>query len=97
MFSDDQARAGYIGLHRHGEAVQESEDHLIANEEPEVVAEGLKVMKEHFGVPQSAVAREMRVQSGLLQSLLALPHEGHPGNVVNLLATSRPTRSIAPS
>jgi len=97
VFSDDQAKAGYIGLNRHGEAVQESEDHLIANEEPEVVAEGLKVMKEHFGVPQSAVAREMRVQSGLLQSLLASPHEGHAGNVVNLLATSRPTKGIAPS
>ncbi len=69
MFSEDQARAGYVGLNRHGEAVQESEDHLIAREEPEVIAESLKVMREHFGVPPSTVAREMRVQSGLLQTL----------------------------
>jgi len=89
VFSDDQARAGYVGLNRHGEALKESEDHLIANEEPEVVAESLKVMKEHFGVPQSAVAREMRVRPGLLQILLASPGEEHGGNVVELLSSRR--------
>lgn len=88
IFSDDQARAGYIGLNRHGEAVQESEDHLIANEEPEVIAESLKVMKDHFGVPQSAVAREMHVQPSLLQALLMSPSPESTGNVVSLLDTS---------
>ncbi len=92
MFSDDQARAGYVGLNRHGEAVQESEDHLIANEEPEVIAESLKVMKEHFGVPQSAVAREMRVQPSLLQTLLASSQTESVSNVVNLLTSGRLTR-----
>ena len=82
VFSDDQARAGYIGLNRHGEAVQESEDHLIANEAPEVITESLKVMKEHFGVPESAVAREMRVQPGLLQTLLMSSQPEGGGNVV---------------
>lgn len=97
MFSDDQARAGYIGLNRHGEALQESEDHLIANEEPEVIVESLKVMKEHFGVPQSAVARAMRVRPGLLQTLLASPPSEGADNVVRLLATDRSARSVAPS
>lgn len=83
VFSEDQARSGYMGLNRHGEALKESEDHLIANEEPEVIAEGLKVMREHFGVPQAAVAREMHVQPKLLQALLlSSPLEG-VGNVVN--------------
>jgi Zn-dependent peptidase ImmA (M78 family)/plasmid maintenance system antidote protein VapI len=93
MFSDDQARAGYIGLKRHGEALQESEDHLIANEEPEVIAESLKVMKEHFGVPQSAVAREMRVQPGLLQALLMSSNPEDAGNVVSFLSAGRSVRA----
>jgi Zn-dependent peptidase ImmA (M78 family) len=89
MFSDDQARAGYIGLNRHGEAVQESEDHLIAREEPEVIAESLKVMKEHFGVPQSTVAREMRVQPSLLQTLLMSSSSASANNVVSFLTAAR--------
>jgi Zn-dependent peptidase ImmA (M78 family) len=92
MFSDDQAKAGYVGLNRHGEALKEYEDHLIANEEPEVIAESLKVMKEHFGVPQSAVAREMRVQPSLLQTLLASSQTESVSNVVNLLTSGRLTR-----
>ncbi|KQW60466.1 helix-turn-helix domain-containing protein [Variovorax sp. Root411] len=88
VFSDDQARAGYVGLNRHGEALKESEDHLIANEKPEVIAESLKVMKEHYGVPQSAVAREMRVQPRLLQDLLELPQVELTGNVVSLRSST---------
>lgn len=84
VFSDDQARTGYVRLNRHGEAVQELEDHLIANEEPEVITESLKVMKEHFGVPQSAVARKMRIQPSLLQTLLVAPSAETKDNVVNL-------------
>ena len=89
VFSDDQARAGYIGLNRHGEAIQESEDHLIANEEPEVITESLKVMKEHFGVSQSAVAREMRVQPSLLETLLMSSNPEVSGNVISLSRASR--------
>jgi Zn-dependent peptidase ImmA (M78 family) len=89
MFSEDQAKAGYVGLNRHGEAVQESEDHLIAREEPEVIAESLKVMREHFGVPPSTVAREMRVQSGLLQTLLMTSSSVSSGNVVSFPTAGR--------
>lgn len=92
VFSDDQARAGYIRLNRHGEAVQESEDHLIANEEPEIITESLKVMQEHFGVPQSAIAREMHVQPRLLQALLRSSHPENAENVVSLLSVSRLSR-----
>jgi len=88
-FSDDQAKAGYVGLNRHGEALKESEDHLIPTETPEVVAESLKVMKEHFGVPQAAIAREMRVLPSLLQNLLALPQAEKSGNVIKFLGASR--------
>ncbi len=93
VFSDDQARAGYVGLNRHGEAVQESEDHLIANEEPEIISESLNVMKEHFGVPQSAVAREMRVQPGLLQALLMSSNPEDADNVVSFLSAGRTVRA----
>lgn len=84
VFSEDQARAGYIGLNRHGEAARESEDDMVAYEEPEVVVEGLKVMREHFGVPQSAVAREMHVRSSLLQTLLPSDLPASASNVVRL-------------
>ncbi len=89
VFTDDQARAGYVGLNRHGEALKETEDHLIASEEPEVVAESLKVMKEHFGVPQAAVAREMRVQPRLLQTLLEFPSSERSDNVVSLVESTK--------
>lgn len=92
VFTDDQARAGYVGLNRHGEALAEAEDHLIVKEEPEVVAESLRVMKEHYGVPQAALAREMRVQPRLLQALLELPGSGQPSNVLRL---TEPTRLLA--
>lgn len=94
MFSDDQARAGYVRLNRHGEALQESEDRLIENEEPEVITESLKVMKEHFDVPQSAVALEMCVQPSLLQGLLMSSNPENVSNVVSLFGASRMTRDV---
>jgi Zn-dependent peptidase ImmA (M78 family)/transcriptional regulator with XRE-family HTH domain len=84
IFTDDQARSGYVGLNRHGEAVKEVEDHLVAQEEPEVISESLNVMHEHYGIPLSAVAREMRVQPKLLQGLLTIPNPKARGNVVSL-------------
>lgn len=93
VFSDEQARAGYIRLNRHGEAVRESEDHLIAHEEPEIIAESLKVMREHFGVPQSAVAREMRVQPSLLQALLTSSNTESADNVVSFSNARRVVRA----
>ena len=97
MFSDEQAKAGYVGLHRHGEALKESEDHLIANEEPEVVSESLKVMREHFGVPQAAVAREMHVRPTLLQTMLTSDREENASNVVSLVRLNQSTREIQAS
>lgn len=87
VFSDDQARAGYVGLNRHGEAIREAEDHRIVSEDPEVLTESLKIMREHFGVPLSAVAREMRVHPELLLVLLDLPVAGPENNVVSLFGS----------
>jgi Zn-dependent peptidase ImmA (M78 family)/DNA-binding XRE family transcriptional regulator len=84
LFTEEQARAGYVGLNRHGEALRETEDHLIPSEEPEVIVESLKVMREHFGVPEAAVAREMRVQPQLLQTLLGRFDAESSANVVRL-------------
>ena len=89
MLTDDQARSGYVGLNRHGEALKESEDHLVAHEAPEVVSESLKVMEEHFGIPQATVAREMRVQPRLLQELLRTPHPTLKSNVISLHHATR--------
>lgn len=89
VFSDEQVKAGYVRLNRHGEALKESEDHLIPNELPEVVAESLNVMKMHFGVPQAAVAREMLVLPRLLEKLLARPDVELPTNVISFPGTGR--------
>lgn len=84
VFSDDQVRAGYITLKRHGEAIAENEDSLMPLETPEVVSDGLQVMNEQLGVPLSAVARQMGVQPRLLDDLLGKATESSDTNVVNL-------------
>lgn len=84
MFTEQQVKAGYIHLNRRGEATREQEDALMPNEQPEVVAESLKVMKEHFGIPLAAVAREMCVGSRLLENLVGDSSEA-PTNVISLL------------
>jgi Zn-dependent peptidase ImmA (M78 family) len=84
IFSEDQYRAGAIGLNRHGEAQHEHEDDLVANEEPEVVSEGLEVMDQQLGVPMAAVARAMWVQSSLLQRLLMARDQEAVSHVVNM-------------
>jgi hypothetical protein len=48
-------------------------------------------MREHFGVPEAAVAREMRVQPQLLQKLLGRSDAESSVNVVRLA----PSRSTA--
>jgi len=84
VFSEEQVRAGYIGLKRHGEAIKESEDDLIQNEEPEVISESIKVMRDYFGVSTSEIAHEMGVQLQLLNSLLERPAGKALDNVVKL-------------
>jgi Zn-dependent peptidase ImmA (M78 family) len=88
VFSEDQVRAGYITLKRHGEAIEEREDASMPVEVPEMVRDGLRVMTEEMGVPVAAVARKMCVQPSLLNDLLG--DDGLQGNakVVNLLATA---------
>lgn len=95
VFTEDHARAGYIGLNRHGEAIQETEDVSIPHEEPEVVSDSLRLMRESLGVPMAAIARQMRVQPRLLGNLLMQPEETTTGNVVNLFVDSQ-SRTHAP-
>jgi len=83
-FSEDQVRSGYIFLRRHGEAIEEFEDHLVAYEEPEVLQEGLKVMREQLGMHMSAIARQMGVQTPLLDRVVKRPEEVMGTNVVSL-------------
>jgi Zn-dependent peptidase ImmA (M78 family)/transcriptional regulator with XRE-family HTH domain len=84
VFTDDQLRAGYITLKRHGEAIMENEDSSIPLESPEVVADGLKMMTEQLGVPLVAVARKMCVQPTLLYDLIGQDGRENSTNVVNL-------------
>lgn len=72
LFSEQQLRAGFMYLNRHGEATGEREDAEMLREEPEVVADSLKVMRDQLGIPIAAVAREMRVGGPLLAGLVGI-------------------------
>ncbi|WP_206370881.1 ImmA/IrrE family metallo-endopeptidase [Solimonas marina] len=96
-FTEEQVRSGYITLKRHGQATSEIEDARVAYEEPEVLSEGLKMMRDQLGVNTAAVAHRMGVQVALLRRLM--PHqvvagELNPGperrsNVVDLFGSRK--------
>ena len=86
LLDEAQVRSGYINLNRHGEAIVESEDLSMPVEQPEIVNESLRVLRDHFGVPQSAVARELRVQPILLEGLLRQETPATRGTVVPLFS-----------
>jgi Zn-dependent peptidase ImmA (M78 family)/transcriptional regulator with XRE-family HTH domain len=88
VFSEEQVRAGYITLKRHGEAIEEREDEFMPVEEPEMVKDGLRMMTDEMGVPVPAVARKMCVQTRLLQDLLGDDGAESDSTVVNLFATA---------
>ena len=88
VFTDDQVRAGYITLKRHGEAIEEREDASMPVESPEVVTEGLQMMTDDLGVPLAAVARKMCVQPRLLDDLLGRAQVDRGAEIVNLFSTS---------
>ena len=85
VLTDEQVRSGFITLKRHGEAIEESEDRLMQVEEPEIIHDGLHVMKESLGIPLAAVAREMHIQPKLLNELLGRQNLQSPEDkIVNL-------------
>lgn len=86
VFTEEQVRSGYIGLNRHGEAIEEHEDKNMVIETPEVVTDGLRVMTEQLGIPVSAVARQMFVQQRILDELLCLTPCLSNSNIVNLFS-----------
>ena len=82
MLSEEQARSGYIGLKRHGEALQETEDDLVPAEEPELLPESLSMLHEHFGMSLAAVARTLSVSPSLVSDLLMISPQEVSNNVV---------------
>lgn len=93
-FTEGQVRTGYISLKRRGEAIEEAEDNKIAHEAPEVLTDGLAVMREQLNLPLAYVAREMGVQVRLLLKLspaLQQSVEGSQGPKVVSIFRSRQT------
>jgi Zn-dependent peptidase ImmA (M78 family)/transcriptional regulator with XRE-family HTH domain len=93
-FSEDQVRSGYISLKRHGEAIEESEDWRVPHEEPEVLQEGLKVMREQMGIHVSAVARQMGIQPSLFDRIVKQPEKAAGTNVVPLFGSKSTTPTV---
>lgn len=71
VFSDEQYRSGVIGLTRRGEARAEFEDKDMPLESPDLITDGIQVLHEAFGISRAALAQEMKVQTSLLDELLA--------------------------
>jgi len=91
MFSEEQARAGYIGLKRHGEAIQENEDEMVPPERPDLLSDSLDVLNRDLGIPLAAIARELFVTPVLLAELLQRPSASvEETNVLAWKASSRP-------
>jgi Zn-dependent peptidase ImmA (M78 family)/DNA-binding XRE family transcriptional regulator len=89
LLDESQLRSGYIFLKRHGEALVENEDASMPPEQPEVVSESLKVLREHYGMPQTAVAKQLQVKPVLLEDLLRQTPVEPCGNVVSLFSRSK--------
>jgi Zn-dependent peptidase ImmA (M78 family) len=87
VFSDAQVRSGYITLNRHGQAVEESEDHVIPLETPEIVRDGLALMTEQLGMPLATVARKLHVRPSLLDGLLGNLTPNPPSNITQLFSS----------
>ncbi len=71
VFSDEQYRSGVIGLTRRGEARGEFEDKNMPLELPDLIADSIQVLRESFGISRAVLAQEMKVQTSLLDELLA--------------------------
>lgn len=71
VFSDEQYRSGVIGLTRRGEARGEFEDKSMPLELPDLIADSIQVLRESFGISRAVLAQEMKVQTSLLDELLA--------------------------
>ncbi|WCM18768.1 hypothetical protein NDK50_15155 [Paraburkholderia bryophila] len=89
VFSDEQYRSGVIGLTRRGEARGEFEDKDMVLELPDLIAASIQVLRESFGISRAVLAREMKVQSSLLDELLAARFDAgafatKPDNVLSI-------------
>jgi len=85
VFSDDQYRSGVITLRRHGEAIQEREDHEFTPEKPEILSDGIQILAQQCGMSRKTIANSMFVKPSLLDELLGEHKtESYPENVINL-------------
>lgn len=70
LLTDDQYKSGVITLRRTGEAVGEREDHLLADEQPELLLNAFKVLAEKKGTFAEDVASALHVSPQLLFDLI---------------------------
>jgi Zn-dependent peptidase ImmA (M78 family) len=89
VFSEEQYRTGVISLNRRGEARREVEDDQMALEVPEMIADSIQALRECVGMSRAALAEEMKVQTSLVDELLAARFDTgslstRPDNVVRI-------------
>lgn len=71
LISDDQYKSGVITLKRSsGQAIIESEDHLIPPEPPELIGQALKTIKENMGISSEGVAQALKVKPAFLSDFI---------------------------
>ncbi|NHQ81554.1 ImmA/IrrE family metallo-endopeptidase [Chromobacterium vaccinii] len=81
LLDDDQYKRGVIHLSRSGQAKAESEDKDMPLEQPELLANALRALKNRLGVDLNMMAKDLDLSPRLLLKVLNLP-PAFSGNVI---------------
>jgi Zn-dependent peptidase ImmA (M78 family) len=78
LISEDQYKTGAITLRRTGEATGEREDHLIAQEGPELVARAFRLLAEKKSIYAEDIAESLRISTAMLRNLVGFDIPSRP-------------------
>lgn len=79
LIDEHQYRTGVITLKRTGEAIRESEDHLIASEAPELLKTSFMVLRKKKGRTVKDVAAALRVKVEFLREFIGVEAANEEG------------------
>jgi Zn-dependent peptidase ImmA (M78 family)/DNA-binding XRE family transcriptional regulator len=78
LIDESQYRTGFITLKRTGEAIHEREDSEIPGEDPELIHNALKVLRENAGLSFQALATRLQMTEQLLGNMLQVKEAAEP-------------------
>lgn len=75
LIDEDQYRSAIITLKNRGEAIEEAEDSLVANELSELIPKSLDVLRNAHGVSFSDLAQALLISPDFLKQIVTCPSE----------------------